>query len=182
MSKQQLKIFIMTIIVGAFLALLGTTYAYYQVRIIENTEEKSISVQSKVLEVTYEDTDEQGVITGSINGYVFPGETITKKFTVRNTGDDIASYNIILRDITNTFSRTGDWTYTLKVGDTVLTDPEWITFPTTTDKVIIYLNRSLQVGASETYTLILSYANSEEDQSVDMNQELTATVDIEAAE
>ena len=32
MSKQQLKIFIMTLIIGAFLLLLGTTYAYFQVR------------------------------------------------------------------------------------------------------------------------------------------------------
>lgn len=179
MNKQHMKTFIMTLIIMAFLALLGTTYAYYQAKIIENKNEKSVNVQSKIIEVTYEDTDELGNITGTINGYVFPGETITKKFTVRNTGDSVASYNIILRDVTNTFARIEDWTYTLKVGDEVLTNPEWITFPTTTTKSIIYTNRQLAVGDSETYTLIIAYANSTEDQSMDMDKQLIATVDIE---
>ena len=43
MNKQQVKIIIMTMIIGAYIALIGTTYAYYQVIIIENTEEKSMT-------------------------------------------------------------------------------------------------------------------------------------------
>jgi len=189
MNKQQVKIIIMTMIIGAYIALIGTTYAYYQVRIIENTEEKSIDVTSKTLEVTY--VDGTAEFSGSRDGYIFPGETFKKYFSVENTGDDVAKFNIILRNITNTFTRTEDWTYRLgKVTDTnndgiidtedsiayIIDDP--VIFPTTSDKVAILENINIAYQTKETYVLVVSYANSEEDQSVDMNKELTATIDI----
>lgn len=189
MNRQQVKIIIMTMIIGAYIALIGTTYAYYQVKIIENTEEKSIDVTSKILEVTY--VDGTAEFSGSHDGYIFPGETFKKYFSVENTGDDVAKFNIILRNITNTFTRTKDWTYRLgKVTDTnndgiidtkdsiayIIDDP--VIFPTTSDKVVILENINIAYQTKETYVLVVSYANSEEDQSVDMNKELTATIDI----
>jgi len=193
MSKQHLKIFIMTIIIGAFMMLLGTTYAYFQVRIIENKNEKSIEVTSKILEVTYSDGTAE--FTGSKDGYIFPGEIFKKYWSVENTGDDIANFDIVLRNITNTFERNQDWTYKLGIVsdtnndglinslDTVnyLTENP-IQFPNSSEKVTNYQNRTLAYNAKETYILIVEYANSEEDQTIDMNKELTATIDIASSE
>lgn len=193
MKKQHLKIIIMTLIIGAYIALIGTTYAYYQVKIIENKQEKSIEVASKILEVTY--IDGKADFSGSSDGYIFPGETFTKIFTVENTGDAKASFNIVLRNVTNTFIRTEDWTYHLgTITDTnqdgvintqdqieYLTENP-IVFPTTTEQKVIYENRSIPYQTSETYVIVIHYVNSEEDQSIDMNQELSATIDITSSE
>ena len=53
-SKKSVVIGI-TILLLVTLILLGLTYAYYRTRIVGNNEEKSISVTSKKLEVTYSD-------------------------------------------------------------------------------------------------------------------------------
>lgn len=193
MSKRSLKTFIMTLIISATILLIGTTYAYFQVRIIENKEEKSIEVTSKVLEVTF--IDGTAEFTGSKDGYIFPGEIFRKYWTVENTGDDTADFDIILRNITNTFARQQDWNYKLGIvsdtnSDGVVNSLDSITFlietpqqfPPTSEKVIIYPNRSLAYQAKETYVLIVEYLNSEEDQSIDMNRELTATIDIASSE
>lgn len=193
MSKQHLKIFIMSLIIGAFIMLIGTTYAYYRVRIIENTNKTSIEVTSKVIEVTY--IDGSAEFTGSKDGYIFPGETFKKYWTVENTGDDTAEFDIILKNITNTFTRQQDWTYQLGIindtnGDNVINSldninfltSEPIQFPNTNEKFIIYKNRTLAFSKKENYVLIIEYKNSEEDQSIDMNKELTATIDISASE
>lgn len=189
MKKQHLKIMIMTTIICAFFALIGTTYAYFQVRIIENQNKTSIDVTSKILEVTYKDGHAE--FSGSDNGYIFPGQTVTKYFTVENTGDDIASFNIVLKNIENTFSRKQDWTYQLgTVSDTnldgVINNLDQINyfdnpkeFPGTNEKVTIMKNLSVAYNSSINFVLKVEYANSNEDQSTDMNRTLNATVDID---
>ena len=91
--------------------LLGLTYAYYKTKVIGNNNEKTISSVGKKLEITY--ADGNGVIEAA---EIEPGYTATKTFSVKNTGDDTATYSIKLDNITNTFSRTEDWTYVLKEG------------------------------------------------------------------
>lgn len=78
MSKQQVKIFVMTVIVCAFLALIGTSYAYYELTIVPNKNETSASVTSQYLSLKYVDGGD-GVFSGDMNGYLFPGDTFTKK-------------------------------------------------------------------------------------------------------
>lgn len=179
MSKQQVKIFVMTVIVCAFFALIGTSYAYYEVTMVQNKNEKSAEVVSKNLSLKYEDGD--GRFSGTMDGYLFPGETFSKSFTVKNDGNASISFNIILRNIENTFTRTSDWTYTLKMGDTIL--KENVTFPSTSLKEIIY-TKEIEAQTNEDYTLIISYANVGSEQQVDWNNDtiIKATVDIEVSE
>ena len=71
--------------------LLGLTYAYYKTKVIGNNNEKTISSVGKKLEITY--TDGNGVIEAA---EIEPGYTATKTFSVKNTGDDTATYSIKL--------------------------------------------------------------------------------------
>ena len=66
------------------LALIGLTYGYYLTRIQGNTNNKSISISTANLELTYNDNSD--VITGT---NIVPGTTLgTKTFTVTNSGDN----------------------------------------------------------------------------------------------
>lgn len=179
MNKEQIKIFVMTVIVCAFLALIGTSYAYYEIAIVPNNAKESVTISSKYLELKYEDGN--GVFSGTMDGYLFPGETFTKTFTVKNEGDGSVEFNIILRDITNTFTRVEDWTYTLKLGDNILI--ENVVFPSTSSKEVIY-NKSIDAQTNEEYTLTVSYANVGSVQQIDWNNDtvIQATIDIEVSE
>lgn len=176
MSKQTLKVFILTVLTLATLSLIGTTYAYFQAIIVENKEDESLNIKTEMLSIEYIDGTSE--FSGLTEGYVFPGETFSKTFTVKNTGTASVKYNIILTDVVNTFTRTQDWTYVLMVGDLPIARGE---FPTET-KAIIYPERELTYQSSETYTLIISYANTNsEEQKIDWNPQtrISAKIDIE---
>lgn len=114
-------------------------------------------------------------------GIYFRGILLQKKFTVENNGDGKVKFNIILRDVENTFTRKSDWTYTLKLGTTVL--KENATFPSTSREIIY--TREINAQTNEEYTLIVNYANvGSDEQQVDWTDEkiIKATIDIEAFE
>ena len=109
-NKNRKQVIIgVTALLLVTLTLLGLTYAYYRTRIIGNTNDKSVSVTSKKLEVTYQ--NESAVIEPTEK--IEPGYTASKTFEVKNTGSESVNYGIKLDNITNTFARDEDWTYTL---------------------------------------------------------------------
>lgn len=176
MEKNQKKSIIVGIVVllVVTLILLGITYAYYRTRIIGNPNDESISVTSKKMEVTYHD----GTATLSTEGKIEPGFNATKTFSVENTGSEIVNYTIVLDNVTNSFKRTKDWTYTLTNTDT----------NETTNGTIYQLSEqtilggiSIVGGATNNYKLEINYTNSSEDQSEDMGATLTLRVNIKDA-
>ena len=168
MKKKQIIIsgialFLITI------TLLGLTYAYYKTKVIGNSNEKTISSVGKKLEIIY--ADENGVIEAA---GIEPGYTVTKTFSVKNTGDDTATYSIKLDNIINTFTRTEDWTYVLKEGNTEINKGTIPTYETTLlDSV------EIESGVTKSYSLVVTYANlTDVDQSIDMGSTLSIRVNI----
>ena len=170
-NKKQIVIATSVLVVVTIL-LLGLTYAYYKTRINGNTKDKSISVTSKKLEITYGDGN--GVIEGT---GIEPGYTTTKTFTVENTGDQTLSYSIKLDNITNTFSRTEDWTYVLKKGNIEVSSG---VLPTKDSYILDTV--SIDSKTTDSYSLTITYANlTDVDQSVDMGAILSLRVNIDDA-
>ena len=91
MKKKQIIILSISLFLIT-IALLGLAYAYYKTKIVGNNTDKSISSLSKKLEITY--TDGNGVIKPTEQ--IEPGYTVTKTFSVENTGDEKANYSIKL--------------------------------------------------------------------------------------
>ena len=171
-SKNNLLI-IPSVLVLVILVLLGLTYAYYKTRINGNSKDKSISVTSKKLEITY--ADGNGVIEGTEK--IEPGYTTTKTFTVENTGDATSTYSIKLDNITNTFSRTEDWTYVLKKGETEVSSG---VLPTNETYIVNAVG--IDSKATDSYSITITYANlTDVDQSIDMGKELSLRVNIDEA-
>ena len=171
-NKKQIVIATSVLVVITIL-LLGLTYAYYKTRINGNTKDKSIIVTSKKLEITY--ADGNGVISPTEK--IEPGYTVTKTFTVENTGDQTLSYSIKLDNITNTFTRTEDWTYVLKKGDVEVSSG---VLPT--NETYIINTVSIDSKVTDSYSLTVTYANlTDVDQSLDMGKELSLRVNIDEA-
>ncbi len=152
--------------------LFGLTYAYYKTRIVDNSKDKSVSVVSKNLKITY--SDGNGVIEGT---EIEPGYSATKTFTVENTGDEALKYSIKLDNITNTFSRTKDWTYVLKKEDVEVSSG---VLPVT--ETYIVNSTSIDSKKTDTYSLTVTYANlTDVDQSADMGKFISIRVNIDEA-
>lgn len=191
-TKKGILVAISVLIV-ATLVLLGLTYAYYRTRVIGNlSEDPSISVTSKVLEITYADgsayfipasTSTQEEVTDGIIEGIEPGDSFVKKFSVKNTGDDtVENYVVVLEEIINTFARTEDMTYVLTCEATVGECSGGAgEFPDANESVAIntILPKDGDTESVHNYVLTVSYADLDNvDQSEDMGKEISTKVQI----
>ena len=93
------KLVIIMISVTILLLTIGLTYSYFRAMIIG--EGTPISAQAKGVRVIFTDNEE---IT---DPDIIPGWKQTKRFSVKNEGTDDFEYNIVLKDLVNTFITEG---------------------------------------------------------------------------
>ena len=190
MNRRQKIIVSVTGIILVFLILVGLTYAYFLTKINGNTNDKSISVTTANLEIKYEDNND--IIIGD---RIEPGTILpTKVFTVINNGNMNVEYNVGLVNLINTFTNTEDVVYTItcksynKEGfslgtDGTITGTENGTcsgvneteFPTLNSYIV---TNNIDVNIVHAYTMTVTYKETGIDQSIDMNKELSAKIDV----
>ena len=175
MTKKQ-KIIVST--TGIFLVLLilvGLTYAYFLTRIKGNTNEKSISVSTANLILEYADIED--IVVGGEN--VEPGTTWTKKFSATNKGSKKVEYGVALENVLNTLERTKDLVYTLNCTSSLGTDCNKVETETEFPVIgTILITNNIEPEEVQSYELIVSYKEQNEDQSVDMNKKIYAKTNI----
>ena len=177
MNKSQKIVISIISVTLVLLILLGLTYAYFLTQIRGNTNEKSISVTTADLKLEYGDGN--GFIALS---NVVPNTTITplvtKTFTVSNKGNVTVDYGVFLEDVINTFERVED--LDLKVECTSSINNKACNGYD--DKMLInndmLFSNSIDEEEIQTFTLTLDYKDNGLDQSVDMNKNVSAKVQI----
>ena len=185
MNRKQ-KIIVST--TGIFLVLLilvGLTYAYFLTRINGNTNDKSISVSTANLELTYKDNIAE--ILGK-DLVLEPSDTEigTKTFTVTNNGND-TSYVVVIENVSITKTSDGstttfesnDFRYTL-----TCTKNDGSSCDGVSTQSIFPINGGVLVGNSikegdvHTYTFKMWYIDTGIDQSNDMGKTIQARLNI----
>ena len=171
MQKKQ------TILVVASLLLvvvLSVTLAYFTAQIIG--EGKNISVSSADLKIVFTDTD------GNIEGNdITPGWSNSKTFTVKNESNGTYKYDIIIKDLVNTFKTYKYLQYkiTSTDGGYNMTDYSYLPKSSTKEDVALAYEVSIDKGKTHTYTIEIKYVNDESvDQSIDMGKSLSGTIYI----
>ena len=147
-----------------FILLVGISYAFYSTVILGNDLSKITKFINTPISITYSGNTE--LIESDVS--FTPGASITKTFSVTNDSSNPFNFSISLVDVSNTFTRTDDITYTLELGNEELITEA---FPTD-DKIIVYGQR---IKGNETleYTLTINYINDpEENQIVDSGSEI----------
>ena len=171
MQKKQ------TILVVASLLLvvvLSVTLAYFTAQIIGKG--KDVLVTSADLKIIFTDTD--GNIEG--NG-ITPGWSNSKTFTVKNESNGTYKYDIIIKDLINTFKTYKYLQYkiTSTDGGYNMTDYSYLPKSSTKEDVALVYEVSIDKGKTHTYTIEIKYINDEYvDQSIDMGQNLSGTIYI----
>ena len=176
MNRKQRIIVSVTGIFLVLLILVGLTYAYFLTKIKGNDNEKSISVTTADLKLTYNDGSD-GVI-GGVN--IEPSDTIyTKTFTVKNEGNANIEYGVYLINVINQLIRKDDVKYTLNcTTDGTITCNKVTTETTFPSGISQLVTNEIEPGKTHTYTFSFTYKDTNTDQSIDMGKELSAKLQI----
>ena len=171
MQKKQTILVVASLLV----VVLSVTLAYFTAQIIGKG--KDISVSSADLKIIFTDTD------GNIEGNdITPGWSNSKTFTVKNESNETYKYNIVIKDLVNTFVTNGYLQYKITSTNGGYNMTEFEDVPkseTATDTILAY-SASIDVGVTQTYTVEFIYKNDESvDQSEDMGKTLSGNLYIE---
>ena len=170
MQKKQTILVVASLLV----VVLSVTLAYFTAQIIG--EGKNISVTSTDLKIVFTDTD--GNIEG--NG-ITPGWSNSKTFTVKNESNGTYKYDIIIKDLINTFKtyKYLEYKITSTDGGYNMTDYSYLPKSSTKEDVALAYEISIDKGKTHTYTIEIKYVNDAVvDQSIDMGQSLSGTIYI----
>ena len=169
--KKELIVILSSLLV----IVLSVSVAYFTTKILGTGKE--ISVESADLKVIF--TSGSGTINGT---NIEPGWTSGENtFTVKNESNGTYKYNIIIKDLVNTFKTNGFLVYkiTSTDGGYNMTDFEDVPKSKTSKDTILAYNISIDKGATHTYTVEYKYLESTEvDQSADMGKTLTGKIFI----
>ena len=164
------------VIVGSLLVIiLSVTLAYFTVQIIGKGKE--ISLDSANLKITF--ASGGGNISSS---NIEPGwSSGVNTFTVKNESKDTYKYNIVIKDLVNTFVTTGYLQYKITSADGGYNMSEFKDVPKSTAAKDTILAYSVEIakGKTHSYSIEFKYTNSVNDQSDDMGKELSGTLYIE---
>ena len=170
MQKKQTILVVASLLV----VVLSVTLAYFTAQIIG--EGKNISVSSADLKIVFTDTD------GNIEGNdITPGWSNSKTFTVKNESNGTYKYDIIIKDLVNTFKtyKYLEYKITSTDGGYNMTDYSYLPKASIKEDVALAYEVSIDKGKTHTYTIEIKYINDEYvDQSIDMGQNLSGTIYI----
>ena len=170
MQKKQTILIVASLLV----VVLSVTLAYFTAQIIGKG--KDISVSSADLKIVFTDTD------GNIEGNdITPGWSNSKTFTVKNESNGTYKYDIIIKDLVNTFKtyKYLEYKITSTDGGYNMTDYSYLPKSNTKEDVALAYEVSIDKGKTHTYTIEIKYVNDESvDQSIDMGQSLSGTIYI----
>ena len=169
--KKELIVILSSLLV----IVLSVSVAYFTTKILGTG--KDISVTSADLKVIF--TSGSGTINGS---NIEPGWTSGENtFTVKNESNGTYKYNIIIKDLINTFVTEGFLQYkiTSSDGGYNMTDFEDVPKSKTSKDVVLAYNINIDKKVTHTYIVEFKYLESTDvDQSEDMGKTLTGKIFI----
>ena len=170
MQRKQLTL----VIVSLLVVVLSVSLAYFTAQIIGKG--KDVSVTSANLQIVFTDSD--GALTETD---IEPGWQKTKTFTIKNDTKTEYKYNIVIKDLLNTFVTEGYLQYkiTSTNGGYNMTEFKDVPKSSAPKDTILAYSVSIPVGVTQSYTIEFKYANDESvDQSDDMGKKLSGTLFI----
>ena len=170
MQKKKLTL----VIVSLLVVVLSVSLAYFTAQIIGKG--KDVSVTSANLQIVFTDSD--GALTETD---IEPGWSATKTFTIKNDTKTEYKYNIVIKDLLNTFVTEGYLQYKITSTNDGYNMTEFKDVPKSSapkDTILAY-SVVIPNGVTQSYTIEFKYANDENvDQSDDMGKQLSGTLFI----
>ena len=165
------KILILSI-VGVLLLVsiaVATSYAYFTANVTGNNDTNNVVITNGVMSLEYKDGDEINLANA------VPGSSVSKTFTVKNTGNVSTNYTIYFSELSNKFVDKTDLVYTLtssdggkSVAQTQVPD----------SNAAMVSNYAIEAGKTHTYTLTITFLNKDENQNDNMGVTFSTKVSV----
>ena len=165
------KIIILSI-VGVLLLVsivIATSYAYFTANVSGNKDTNNVVVTNGVMALEYKDGDEINLANA------VPGSSVTKTFTVKNTGNVATNYTIYFSELSNKFVDKTDLVYTLTSSDGGKSVAQ-TQVPSKNDAMVS--NYAIEAGKTHTYTLTITFLDKDENQDDNQNASFSTKVTI----
>ena len=176
MNNNDKKILFGISIVFLFIISASLSYAYFSSSVIGNENAKDMVVEAGTLKLTYTDSPE--IIMQNIK----PGQTITKKVTVKNTGTLDTAYNLVWQELYNKIGRNDlVMSYTcerLNSSGTVDGTCTGLTETPVKTKTITK-NIPIESGVTHKYTITITFKETGENQNYNQGKSFSGVLDIE---
>ncbi len=155
------KIIILSIVGVLMLVsiVVATSYAYFVANVSGNKDTNNVVVTNGVMSLEYKDGDEINLANA------VPGSSVSKTFTVKNTGNDATNYTIYFSELSNKFVDKTDLVYTLTSSDGGKNVAQ-TQVPSKNEAMVS--NYAIEAGKTHTYTLTITFL--EKDENQDDNQ------------
>ena len=165
------KILILSIVGVLMLVsiVVATSYAYFVANVSGNKDTNNVVVTNGVMSLEYKDGDEINLANA------IPGNSVTKTFTVKNTGNVATNYTIYFSELSNKFVDKTDLVYTLTSSDGGKNFAQ-TQVPSTNEAMIS--NYAIDAGKTHTYTLTITFLDKDENQDDNQNVSFSTKVTI----
>ena len=165
------KIIILSIIGSLLLVsiVVATSYAYFVANVSGNKDTNNVVVTNGVMALEYKDGDEINL------GNAIPGSSVSKTFTVKNTGNVSTNYTIYFSELSNKFVDKTDLVYTLTSSDGGKSVAQ-TQVPSTNEAMVS--NYAIDAGKTHTYTLTITFLNKDENQDDNQNVSFSTKVSV----
>ena len=148
---------------------IASSYAYFTANVTGNKDTNNVVITNGVMSLEYKDGDEINLANA------VPGNSVTKTFTVKNTGNVSTNYTIYFSELSNKFVDKTDLVYTLTSSDGGKNVAQ-TQVPSTNEAMVS--NYAIDAGKTHTYTLTITFLNKDENQNDNMNVSFTTKVTI----
>ena len=165
------KIIVLSI-VGVLLLVsiaVATSYAYFVANVSGNKDTNNVVVTNGVMALEYKDDDEINLANA------IPGSSVSKTFTVKNTGNVSTNYTIYFSELSNKFVDKTDLVYTLTSSDGGKNVAQ-TQVPSTNEAMVS--NYAIDAGKTHTYTLTITFLDNDENQDDNQNVSFSTKVSI----
>lgn len=170
MTNKKLAIFLSIIGVVLFMvAIASVSYAFYTANVGSEGENK-VEMTTAQLITEFVDTETLWVEN------MIPGDYFSKDFSIKNTGT-ILNYKIVVEDLINDFTSYEDIQYALKENGSIIKQG---IFPNVITDNELSNTLTIESGETKSYELIITYQNTEVDQSEDMGKTISGKINLKA--
>ena len=167
-DKKKLILSIVGVLVLVSIVV-ATSYAYFTANISGNKDTNNVVITNGVMSLEYKDGDE---IT--LDNAV-PGSSVTKTFTVKNTGNVSTNYTIYFSELVNKFADKTDLVYTLTSSDGGKNVAQ-TQVPDSNEAMVT--NYEIEAGKTHTYTLTITFLEKNEKQDDNQNVSFSTKIGI----
>ena len=167
------KTLILSIIgVAIFIVLVfSISYAFYTTNFDSNKDGKNNTVTGTTAKISTSFEDGETIDIDDM----FPGTGFTKTFTVENSSNTDIKFKIVINELVNEFDSFEDITYVLKENEKTIKNG---IFPKNPEENDLSDDITLEKGEKKTYSIEVTYVNTEENQVDDMGKVISGKIFI----